>query len=96
MHADVVGEWGSTDASAPHVILTADGRLHGSDGCNRMLGQWQLAGGKVVFGPIATTRRFCQGVDTSLSRMRTARPSAQGLQFFDAEDHLLATLSRSR
>lgn len=66
--------------------------MRGSDGCNRMSGEWELAGGQVVFGAIATTRRYCEGVDTSLNRMRTARPSSRGLQFYDVDGRLLATL----
>lgn len=39
--------------------FSADGRLTGSGGCNRLNGRYQSADGSVQIGPLASTRRFC-------------------------------------
>lgn len=41
--------------------LQDDGRLGGSDGCNRYMSGFTLEGDRLTIGPIATTRMACQG-----------------------------------
>lgn len=43
----------------PHIILDKDNRVAGSDGCNRMMGSYTLAGDKLSFGQLAGTMMAC-------------------------------------
>lgn len=78
----------------PHVILSDDGRIAGSDGCNRMMGDWEIDDGVITFGPIATTMMYCEGVDTSLNRMRTAERDGDTMKFFDDAGAVIMELDR--
>lgn len=92
---EVLGTWGDLDGVASaHVILTDDGRVAGSDGCNRLMGEWEFDEGIVTFRAVATTRMHCEGVDTSLSQMRTATLDDDGMGFYDENDTLITTLPR--
>ncbi|WP_205649404.1 META domain-containing protein [Agromyces sp. LHK192] len=66
--ADVAGVWGdAADPGAPSLTLAADGTLSGTDGCNRLVGEWELDDGEIDFGDLASTKMACQEVDTWLS-----------------------------
>lgn len=56
-----------TDQSEPHLVLEQEGedtRLHGSGGCNNMMGTFTVEGDRLSFGPIAGTRMMCtEGMD---------------------------------
>lgn len=41
------------------VQFSAEGRLAGFAGCNQFTGPYQLQGGKIKIGPLATTRKAC-------------------------------------
>ncbi|UHD14310.1 META domain-containing protein [Thiocapsa bogorovii] len=43
------------------LALTPDGTLSGSDGCNRYMSGYTLEEGRLMIGPIATTRMACRG-----------------------------------
>jgi heat shock protein HslJ len=43
------------------LALTAEGTLSGSDGCNRYMSGYTLNEGRLMIGPIATTRMACRG-----------------------------------
>jgi heat shock protein HslJ len=43
------------------LALTAEGTLSGSDGCNRYMSGYTLDEGRLMIGPIATTRMACRG-----------------------------------
>lgn len=44
----------------PHFVVAPDGRVSGSDGCNRLNGRVQLGeGNRIEFRELATTRRAC-------------------------------------
>ena len=40
----------------------ADGKVTGSDGCNRISGSAEISGDVITFGPIASTKMACPGV----------------------------------
>jgi len=42
-----------------HLIFQADGRLSGSDGCNRISGTYQRAGDALTFGQLVGTQMAC-------------------------------------
>ena len=44
--------------SEPHIVLTSGGTTHGSDGCNRFNGTYELDRG-LRFGRMASTRMAC-------------------------------------
>lgn len=44
-----------------HLVFSADAqRVAGSDGCNRVMGSFELEGDRLRFGPMAATRMACQ------------------------------------
>ena len=43
--------------------FTADGKVQGSAGCNRLSGVYTREGGALKFGPLATTRMACPAMD---------------------------------
>lgn len=50
----------SPDARAEaHLQFTAEGRVTGSDGCNRVMGTYALTGDTIAFGPMAGTKMAC-------------------------------------
>ena len=57
---------GDMDADAsrrePFILLTADGRVSGTTGCNRFAGGYVVDGAYLSFGQVATTRMYCAGV----------------------------------
>lgn len=48
------------ETAAPNLLIAEDGSVTGSPGCNRMTGTAQVAGDKVTFGPLATTKMMCE------------------------------------
>jgi putative lipoprotein len=65
--AALVGRWLAEDIRGGGVIdrlqsvleLAADGKVSGSGGCNRMSGTATIAGSRIAFGAIASTRMAC-------------------------------------
>jgi len=48
-------------AEVPHIRFGQDGQVSGGSGCNRFSGSYIETGGKLEFGPLATTRMACPG-----------------------------------
>ena len=90
-----VGQWVESDApDAPFLTISADGTVSGSDGCNNLIGGWTLADdGAVQLGPLGSTRKFCEGVDTWLSLAETARIQGGVMTIQDAAGETLGQLS---
>ncbi|NUL43683.1 META domain-containing protein [Cellulosimicrobium funkei] len=65
--------WGSGAPGQPWLGFEADGRLHGSDGCNRLMGEWTLTEDRVDFSRLVSTMMYCEGVDTWLNGAVSAR-----------------------
>ncbi|WP_084671253.1 META domain-containing protein [Sporichthya polymorpha] len=54
----------SAGMAPPKAFLEfADGRVTGNDGCNRLFGDATVSGDTITFGPIATTKMACPGVE---------------------------------
>jgi heat shock protein HslJ len=49
----------SDNQREPHIVLNAEQRVAGSDGCNRMMGGYTLAGDQLQFTQVASTRMAC-------------------------------------
>jgi heat shock protein HslJ len=52
----------STVAGAEATLEVADGQLSGTTGCNRFWGPAEVVDGRLVAGPLSTTRMACDGV----------------------------------
>lgn len=81
-----VGTWGAPEDGRPQLVLEPGGSVHGTDGCNRLVGGWEEIDGRIVFGQLAGTRMFCRDVDTWLSEATSARIAAGTMEFFNAEN----------
>lgn len=84
----------------PHIVLTEEQRLAGSDGCNRLMGAYTLNGDKLVFSPLASTRMACMEgaeyadlIGASLPQTATYRIQANQLELLDASGALIARFS---
>lgn len=49
----------SDNQREPNILLNAENRVTGSDGCNNMSGSYLLDGEKLTFGEMAGTRMAC-------------------------------------
>lgn len=47
------------DQREPHLVFSAENRVSGSDGCNRLMGSYQLESDKLTLGEIAGTKMAC-------------------------------------
>lgn len=92
----VSGTWGKPDVRGePSLVLEDDGSLSGSDGCNRLFGDYTVDGDRVEFGVIGSTMMFCEGVDTWLSAASTARVDGDRLVVSDESGAEIGTLDRA-
>lgn len=89
------------DAKRPELVFTAEGRLAGTAGCNRILGGWQLDGKKISFGNVGSTMMMCspeamkleQTVIGLLGEAAFATESPEGLTLWDKDGKALATFA---
>lgn len=54
-----VGGGGIIDSSHISLFLDGKGRVNGSGGCNRYMGQYRLSGDRLAFDQIGGTRMAC-------------------------------------
>jgi heat shock protein HslJ/quercetin dioxygenase-like cupin family protein len=64
-------------ASQPSLEFVANGRIAGTDGCNRISGPYTVADDRISFGPIAATRMACPGADDVGRRVHAALNGAR-------------------
>lgn len=88
------GTWGADAPNAPQLILAEDGSLSVTDGCNRLVGTWELHDDRVEFSPIAFTNMFCEGVDAWLSQAAIATAQDDTLRIFDHSGEEIGSLVR--
>lgn len=55
------GEVEAGDERELHMILKSDDKVSGYSGCNQFMGSVTVAGDGLSIGPIAGTRRMCEG-----------------------------------
>lgn len=92
-----VGSWGNAEErTEPSLVLSEDGRLTGSDGCNRLVGDYTAEGAEITFGMIASTMMFCEGVDTWLTGASSATLSGDTMTISDESGAEIGTLSRGK
>jgi len=81
-----------TDLSRAHIMLQTDGKVSGSNGCNRLMGGFEISGDRLTFGPIASTRRACPGDDMKLeAAFDKMLPQVQRWQLDDGRMLLLGS-----
>lgn len=91
----VLGQWGSPEvAQEPALTFESDGTLHGTDGCNNLMGNYTTEGSKVSFGGLASTMMFCEGVDDWLVRGHSATIDGDVLTVFDEAGKEIGSLAR--
>jgi heat shock protein HslJ len=82
----IAGDWRfvSIDGDAPAVpdrarLSFADDRINASVGCNAMAGPWRIEEGRLIAGPLAGTRMYCEGPvwsqEDALSALLVAAPT---------------------
>lgn len=89
------------DAKRPEIVFTAEGRIAGTAGCNRILGGWQLDGKKISFGNVGATMMMCspeamkleQTVLGYLREAAFATEAPEGLTLWNADGKPLATFA---
>jgi putative lipoprotein len=57
--AEDIGGRGVIDYLQSHITFAADGRAHGSGGCNNFSGDYALAGETLDLEPLASTKKGC-------------------------------------
>jgi len=57
--AEDIGGGGVVDRVETEIEISADGRITGSGGCNRITGSAEFGPDKITFGAIAATRMAC-------------------------------------
>ena len=103
-----VGTWGegyNTDKE-PYFELSlgADneenfdqaGFVMGSDGCNRLTGQWFLVDDELSFQQLSGTMMACDGVDTWLSKATGGNIAGDVMTVTDAAGKTLGVLERRK
>ena len=88
------GTWGSSEPGQPHLVFAEDGAVSGSDGCNRLMGQWTVEDGVITFSQMASTMMYCEGVNTWLSEAAFAAVGDDGLKVFDVSGLEIGRLQR--
>lgn len=94
--ASAEGTWGAEGDGKPQLVLEAGGELSGTDGCNRLMGAWTQADATTIdFGEVASTMMACEGVDTWLVELSTAKLDGDVLRILDSSGAEIGTLART-
>ena len=88
---------GGPSRREPHLVFRRNGRVSGSDGCNRLTGAFDVAGDAISFGVIASTRMACPDTGAIENGFREAlratarwRRIADRLELIDASGATVA------
>lgn len=89
------GTWGTGSEGTPQLVLEEGGALTGTDGCNQLVGSWELTDETTVtFIQVASTMMFCEDVDTWLATLDTGVLDGGILHIHDADGTEIGTLAR--
>lgn len=89
-----VGTWKATDNANAFLVLESNGSVTGNDGCNHLGGEWAQDADTIEFSRIFSTLMFCEGVDTWLSHMTSARVNGNEMSIFDESGEPIGTLHK--
>lgn len=79
-----IGFWGSEETDQPNLSFSAEA-INGTDGCNRLSGSWtQEETGRIRFEDVASTRMYCDWVNTWLAELDSAVIDNDELHVFNA------------
>jgi heat shock protein HslJ len=89
------------DASqSPYLLFLPEGRVAGSDGCNRVAGSYELHGERIAFGQLAGTQMACPDTDAierafgaALASAKRLTRSGDRLELADANGTTLAVFA---
>jgi XRE family transcriptional regulator, regulator of sulfur utilization len=70
-------------ARQPAIQFVAEGRVAGTDGCNRVSAPYTLNGERITFGPMIATRMACPGDDDIQRRFAGAIAGTSGWRIAD-------------
>src|SRR5215470_9685666 len=96
--AVVVGDrqLSSSSVPGPYLVFEHTGRVSGSDGCNRLAGDFDVNGEVVTFARIESTHKMCVGLhdvqrmfDRALTDARRLVVVGDQLELFDATNRPL-------
>lgn len=90
-----VGSWGSQNDGQPNLEFVDDGTVHGTDGCNQLVGSWTQDGATVMMPELASTMMFCEGVDDWLNGATSATISGSTLTVEGEDGTAIGTLERA-
>ncbi len=90
------GTWGTTGEGEPQLVLEADGKLAGTDGCNRLVGTWEKNDDtNITFVDVASTMMACEDTDTWLLALDTGEIDGDKLTIKNTDGDVIGTLDRS-
>lgn len=90
-----VGTWVSDETGRPHLTLTDDGKVRGSDGCNRIVSTYTVEDGVVDIAWFVTTLMACPGVVDWLGGVATLRIEGDTAIVFNRRNEEIGALTRS-
>lgn len=102
--AEAIGGTALPASPRADITFSAEGRAHGSSGCNRFTGGFTRDGASLQFGPVAGTRMACepaameleQRFHQALEAVRGWRMDGAALLLTDAAGATVLRLVRSR
>lgn len=93
------GTWRANPApetgEVPELVLADGGGLSGTDGCNQLAGGWTRNGADATFEDVATTLMACEGVDTWLVDLASAKAVGATLTVYDVGGNVIGELQRA-
>lgn len=92
--ASFTGTWGSSASGQPNLTIEDDGKVSGTDGCNRLSGTGTVSGDTFRFGNLASTMMACEGVDEWLANASTASVDGGTLVIYDESHKKIGTLEK--
>lgn len=93
-------EWGFED-NAQFIAFKSKGEIVGFGGCNNFFGTYEQDGQTLTFGPLASTKKFCQGkMDAEAKFLQSVQDTRKyeathlSMTFIDENGDVLLQLQR--
>lgn len=101
---EMVTGTGTIDTGQTSLVISADGKVATTIGCNRMVGKATLDGTKLAFGPLMSTKKTCapklmeqeQIYANALAKVRSYTVDGPLTKFLDADGQVLIAFARAR
>lgn len=92
----ISGTWRASAPAEAYLEFLDDGRVAGSDGCNRLMGSWTQEGDVIQFGTMVSTMMYCHDVDTWLSGLDCAKINGETMTILGSENVEIGTLRKEQ